>query len=83
MCLETLITHLYLESRGETTRLSEPEVDWLRLWPSGGSMSLDRFRRLKEREAPEPEPKPVLWKLEIFIAPVASNKSCLGLLGNV
>ena len=59
-------------------------------------MSLDRFRRLKEREAPEPEPKPVLeplaalvppllvlLMLEIFIAPVPSNKSCLNLSGNV
>lgn len=53
--------------------------------PSGGRMTLDRFRRLKE---PEPEPKPlepelpalpgclpVLSKLELFMAlPIATEQ---------
>jgi hypothetical protein len=66
--------HLYLESSGETTHLSDPPCDWL--WPpdgppSGGRMTLDRFRRLKEPE-PEPDPDtvppppPVLSMLELF-----------------
>jgi len=50
------ISHLYLESSGEMTHLSEPAWSWL--WPegppSGGRMTLDRFRRLKE---PEPQPE--------------------------
>ena len=52
--------HLYLESSGEMTHLSDPPWDWL--WPdgppSGGRMTLDRFRRLKDPE-PDLEPVPV------------------------
>ena len=57
------ISHLYLESSGEMTHLSEPAWSWL--WPegppSGGRMTLDRFRRLKEHEPQaevwEPDPE--------------------------
>jgi hypothetical protein len=58
--------HLYLESSGEMTHLSDPPL--LGLWPadgppSGGRMTLDRFRRLKEPDlepVPVPEPPPAL-----------------------
>jgi hypothetical protein len=76
MSLQSL-HHLYLESSGEMTHLSDPPWDWL--WPdgppSGGRMTLDRFRRLKEPE-PDLEPVPVpelpaallvVSKLELFI----------------
>jgi hypothetical protein len=55
--------HLYLESSGEMTHLSDPPWDWL--WPdgppSGGRMTLDRFRTLKE-----PEPDPPAAALHVF-----------------